>query len=183
MACSSCKKKRADIAAPGSASTLVYIGGRYTTDVTWRGQVTKKAYRTDSGVLYNVQPEDAKEFVAGGLFAYREMPEMSPPMATIEPKEVKAAPPVDRAERIARINEKLRAIKQDVHTEVAKDFSPPEVLEQDEWWQTPENYSLTEIKKLVAENKPTIEQLEEMKENEVMGKGRSTVISYLASKV
>lgn len=182
MACSNCKKQ-IQVAVPGTASTLIYIGGRYKTDVTWRGAVTHKTYRTDRGVLYNVHPDDAKAFVSGGLFAYKELPAMSPPLTTTEPKEVKAKPPVDRATRIAQINEKLMAIRKEAEQETVKDFTPPQPIEQDAWWQTPEDYSLTQIKKLVASKKPTTQQLIEMKENEVMGKGRTTVISYLESKV
>jgi len=199
MACGSCKKKIAVVQPGGDMATLVYVGGKYTSDVTWRGKATGKAYRTSAGILYNVAPEDAKKFVESGLFVYKQAPPTSPPLVSTEPKVVIAKEPVDRATRLAQINEKLLAIREKIQEDVTPNTTPnttPNIvsdvtsntvsntsIEISDWLENPGNYTLPQIKEFFAKQKVTTEQVESMKEAEAMGKARKGVISYLESKV
>lgn len=56
-------------------------------------------------------------------------------------------------------------------------------LEQDNWYQTPENYTIIQLKEIVNKNKPTTAQLREMHNNEAMGKARKGALSFLQGKL
>ena len=58
---------------------------------------------------------------------------------------------------------------------------PPENIEQDAWWQTPENYTIPQIKQRVGEHKHI--DIQELRDNEAMGKARSTLIEWLDNKI
>lgn len=197
MGCTSCKKNKVKIveANSGELETLKYIGNMTLQSATFKG-ATGKRYKLDNGIMSLVHPQDAEYFMKRGMFTRVETAKPTQPIAAPVSKPTTPVKTLSAAERLKAINDRaLKASQEarriaDAETErmlkpckpkPQVEEVPPDNIEQDEWWQAPENYTIAQIKQRVGENKDI--DIQDLRDSEAMGKGRSTLIDWLDNKI
>lgn len=197
MACGGCRKKvEIENVTDSEFENMIYIGrsAAMANGVTFVGPITGARYRTENGNLTHVHPQDAAVFEQRELFKRIQKIALGTPIVAEKPK-VPVVQEMSWNKQVVAVNEvALKAsneARDDTDEEMRKLFgddwdeediiaNPPtpvaEPIEQDLWWQAPENQTVARNVDLLAQNRLTKEQLQTMYDNEVDGKNRTSLL-------
>ena len=200
MACSGCGGNRVEIqhVTAGQLETLTYIGAIKSSanDTTFVGPVTRQRYRTVGGRIINVHPQDAEAFIEKRLF--KMVPRVTPekPITAATPK----VPTVQQktwGEEQKAVNAAILSASNDARSETDKmmremfgddydkmpDASDAGEKRELEWWENPEERTVPYNRTLALQHADDKEGLIAMREAEIEGKNRKTLLSALDSYI
>jgi len=196
MACGGCRKKvEIETVSGNDLLTMVYVGKNKTmiNEVTFVGPITGARYRTSDGRIVNVHPQDALAFEERRLFKGIERIAPQEPIVAARPK-VPVVQELSWKEQVKVVNDAAmdasRAAREETEKALREIFGEDYVdepldqpIEQDLWWQAPENQTVPQNETMLLTHKLTNEQLEVMYKAESEGKNRSTLLRIIKEQI
>jgi glycosyltransferase involved in cell wall biosynthesis len=187
MACVGCGGKRVNIrsVSDNDLLTMEYVGRNQamSNEVTFRGPVTGKSYRTVEGTIINVHPDDAGAFQERGLFQPVKTVEPEKPIVSHTPKQPKVEKTVAWEDEQLQINAEMQKAADEARSETEKHleslFGTMHPSEIPEWINDPSKLTVSEIKEKVEGDLPMPAWIERAYRAEAGGKNRVTALRFL----
>lgn len=193
MACGGCSNNRIEIktATEGDMETMIYTGRnpQMANEVTFRGPITGERYRTIQGRIMNVHPQDADAFEQRQMFKRVPKLQKQEPIESATPKQPEVEE-VTRQQEIERVNASAMQAKNEAREEterMMREMFGDAFIEEphttstaaESWYANPSERTVEDNETLILQNNPTADQLQMMREAEVNGKNRVTLLRII----